>query len=185
MLTRVKARSRRVTDLASMLNKLACQTNLLALNAAAERGEHELARRMRELALRSAAAAGEIGDLAGQSIAEVEAGDVAQMQVAQLQVAAPGGAQVITPFEQMSRDSCALVQEAAASARGLQDQAMALSRAVASFKLEEGAAAVAAGADADTAPEPAPTDDATPTDALALASRSHLRLASGTASTRL
>ena len=132
VLTRLKARSRRVNDLAGVVGKLACQTNLLALNAAAASGEHELAQRMRELALRSAAAAGEIGDLAGQSIAEVEAGAVAQLQVAE------GGVPSVTPFDQMSRDNCALVQDAAASARGLQEQALALSLAVASFKLDDG-----------------------------------------------
>ncbi len=137
VLTRVKARSRRVTDLAGVLGKLATQANLLALNAAAERGEHELAQRMRDLALRSAAAAGEIGELAAQSIAEVEAGGVARMKVA-----TAASDPVVTPFEKMSRDSCALVQEAAAAARGLQDQALALSKAVSIFKLDDTAPAM-------------------------------------------
>lgn len=187
LLTRFKARSRRVTDLAGVVGKLACQTNLLALNAAAERGEHELAQRMRALALRTAAAAGEIGDLAGQSIAEMEAGDVARLSATRA-----SGAAAVTSFEQMSRDNCAMVQDAAAAARGLQDQALALSKAVSSFQLDEAVpAAPGAAAGAGTAgqmPEPvsaAPTArpaangvaDAEYDPASTAARRSHLSLA--------
>lgn len=163
VLTRLKARSRRVNDLAAVVGKLACQTNLLALNAAAVSGEHELAQRMRELALRSAAAAGEIGDLAGQSIAEVEAGAVAHVEVAE------AGVQAATPFDRMSRDNCALVQDAAASARGLQEQALALSLAVAGFKLDE-----AVQMRANPVASAPPAHD---TDRAELPVHSHLRLA--------
>ena len=142
---------------------------LSAAVEAARAGEHGLgwaavAGEVRTLAQRSTSAALEIKTLiaeseavlaggersveeAGDSMAEIVAtvrqfGDVAQRlgEVQSSQAQEVRGAQhAITEMGQVTQQNMALVQQAAAAAGTLQRQAVSLSRAVALFKLDEGA----------------------------------------------
>jgi len=122
----------------------------------------EAAGEVRALAQRAAGAAREVRELAARSIAEIEgcvawaaqagariedaAGAARAMEdvAARLGSASAGQAgslagvnQAIVRMDEVTQQNCALVEEAAAAARTLQMQALALSRTVASFRLGE------------------------------------------------
>lgn len=148
---------------------------------------------VRALALRTGAAARSIRELAARSVGEIEGGtawaaqagsSMATLAVSVQQVGdiinqisstseeqASGLSEVnqaIVQMDQVTQRNSSLVEEAAASARSLQMQALTLSRAVASFRLDEAVQGV---------PEPAPAP-AGPMRDRRRAPRPHLRLAS-------
>ena len=168
----VKGSSRKVEEIAGVIDAIANQTNILALNAAVEAaraGEHGsgfavVAAEVRTLAQQSALAARDIRDLIVRSVAEIEGGaasaEAAGSSMAELansvqevgemihQISDASAGQVsgihdvgdaILRMDEMTHQNSARVKEAAAAAEALQRQALSLARAVATFRLDEGA----------------------------------------------
>ncbi|CAG4924663.1 methyl-accepting chemotaxis protein [Paraburkholderia saeva] len=166
----ITASSRKVAEIIGMIEGIAFQTNILALNAAVEaarageqgRGFAVVASEVRSLAQRSGAAAKEIKELIGESVAKVgqgaslvaEAGKtmreamyavervtgiMGEIETAALEQS-EGIAQVnkaITQIDEVTQHNAALVEEAAAAAKSLEEQAAVLRDAVAVFQLDE------------------------------------------------
>lgn len=159
-----------------------------------------VAQDVRELARKVGAASREIRALAAQSMAEIDggtawaaqagssmesiAGAVRQVEdiIGRIEVASAGQAsgiaevsQAIVRMDTVTRQNCGLVEEAAAAARSLQMQALALARTMAGFRLDETEAA-------PSLPEPAPMENGDAPRELPRERRrqngSHLRLAS-------
>jgi len=163
--------SKKIVDIITVIDGIAFQTNILALNAAVEaarageqgRGFAVVAGEVRNLAQRSAAAAKEIKQLIGDSVAKVDAGSalvdeagatmeqiVASVRkvhdiMAEISVAgqrqAEGIEQIgraIDDMDQMTQQNSALVEEASAAAESLAEQTEQLSGALAQFKLAAG-----------------------------------------------
>jgi methyl-accepting chemotaxis protein len=161
--------SKKIVDIISVIDGIAFQTNILALNAAVEaarageqgRGFAVVAGEVRTLAQRSAAAAKEIKDLIGDSVAKVNAGTVlvdeagATMEqivgsvrkvhdiMAEITEAGQRQSQgieqigrAIDDMDQTTQQNAALVEEASAAAESLSDQTVQLSAALAVFKLD-------------------------------------------------
>jgi methyl-accepting chemotaxis protein-1 (serine sensor receptor) len=162
--------SSRIVDIIGAIEGIAFQTNILALNAAVEaarageegRGFAVVAGEVRALAQRSAAAAKEIRELIGDSVAKVQNGaelaaragvTMAEIVkaahqvtgiVSEISVASEeqsrGIEQInraVTQMDNATQENAALVEQAAAAAVSLEEQARALDDAVAVFRLGE------------------------------------------------
>jgi len=157
-----------IADIVGVIDSIAFQTNILALNAAVEaarageqgRGFAVVATEVRNLAGRAAAAAREIKDLIGASVARVETGtalvDRAGQTMGQVvesirrvtdimgEISAASGEQsmgvdqineAVTQMDQTTQQNAALVEEMAAAASSLSHQAHGLVETIAQFKL--------------------------------------------------
>ncbi|MDL0433679.1 methyl-accepting chemotaxis protein [Marinobacter sp. TBZ242] len=162
--------SRKVADIISVIDSIAFQTNILALNASVEaarageqgRGFAVVASEVRNLASRSAEAAGEIKRLIEASSEQVDKGsslvesagttmqeiltsvrrvtDIMDEISAASQEQSSGIEQVntaVTQMDEVTQQNAALVEQASAAAASLEAQAAQLEAAVATFRLSD------------------------------------------------
>jgi len=167
-MTSIKDSSRKVVDIISVIDGIAFQTNILALNAAVEaaragelgRGFAVVATEVRQLAMRSAAAAKEIKLLIGDSVERIDAGsrqvddagrtmrdivDSVEHVVGIMdEIAAASDAQhrgiadlnqSIAGIDAVTRTNATLVAEAAVATADMQEQARKLWDAVSAFRV--------------------------------------------------
>jgi methyl-accepting chemotaxis protein len=193
-----------IDALASEAGTLALNAALgAARNGTQDHEFADAANEVRALAQRAAGAAREVRELAARSVAEIEGcaawaaqagagvedalGAAREMEdvLGRIGSASAGQAgslaevnQAIVRMDEVTQQNCALVEEAAAAARTLQMQALALSRSVAAFRLEEPESAPAPQPESMAPP---PMENGAPRDLpreRRRHERSHLRLAS-------
>ncbi len=160
--------STKISDITGVIEGIAFQTNILALNAAVEaarageqgRGFAVVASEVRTLAQRSAAAAKEIKELIGTSVAKIDSGskqaanvgltmeqvtdqikrvaetvgDIAIASDEQSQGIEQVGKAVVQ-MDEVTQQNAALVEQSAAAAQSLKEQAANLRTAVSAFVL--------------------------------------------------
>jgi methyl-accepting chemotaxis protein len=164
----ISGSSNKITDITAVIEGIAFQTNILALNAAVEaarageqgRGFAVVASEVRSLAQRSAAAAKEIKELIGSSVAMIQDGakqathareTIGEVKLAIEQVSSIVGEiaqaseeqtrgieqvnQAIVQMDEVTQQNAVLVEQAAQEAQALKDQARVLNDAVSVFKL--------------------------------------------------
>jgi methyl-accepting chemotaxis protein len=165
----ISAASHRISDIIGIIDDIAFQTNLLALNAATEAaraGEHGrgfavVASEVRNLAGRSATAAGEIKSLIVDSVSKVDGGTrlvsdsgntlseisaaVQKVSVVVAEIADASREQaagiervnrVIMDLDTVTQQNAALVEEAAAASAAICAQARQLSQLVARYSVD-------------------------------------------------
>src|SRR3989344_1675301 len=162
----ISTSSRKIGDIIGLIDSIAFQTNILALNAAVEaarageqgRGFAVVASEVRSLAQRSAAAASDIKGLIQNSVTAVDGGvrhveeagtamkDIVSsvQRVGEITAAASeqsaGIGQVngsVGEIDRMTQQNAALVEESAAAAESLREQAARLSQVVQQFHLAD------------------------------------------------
>ncbi|MYN02345.1 HAMP domain-containing protein [Pseudoduganella sp. DS3] len=164
----INAASTRIVDIISVIDGIAFQTNILALNAAVEaarageqgRGFAVVASEVRNLAQRSAQAAGEIKTLINDTVQQVQAGSalvnqagstmdevvssIQRVTAIMSEIATASSEQTvgieqinqaIVQLDNVTQQNAALVEQAAAAASAMQDQAGRLTGQVGRFKL--------------------------------------------------
>ncbi|EJU6492171.1 methyl-accepting chemotaxis protein II [Salmonella enterica] len=154
--------SKKIADIISVIDGIAFQTNILALNAAGEqgRGFAVVAGEVRNLASRSAQAAKEIKALIEDSVSRVDTGSVlvesagetmtdivnAVTRVTDImgEIASASDEQsrgidqvalAVSEMDRVTQQNASLVQESAAAAAALEEQASRLTQAVSAFRL--------------------------------------------------
>jgi len=165
----ISGAAERIGAITGVIDGIAFQTNLLALNAAVEAaraGEHGrgfavVASEVRKLAQHSAAAAGDIKRLVGDTLGRLRAGDtlageaghtmaglvgsVQQVALLMEQLSAASREQetgigqinsAVADIDAATQQNAALVEQAAAAAQALQEQADQLNAMVGAFVLE-------------------------------------------------
>ncbi|WBS02071.1 methyl-accepting chemotaxis protein [Pseudoduganella sp. SL102] len=170
----INAASQRIVEIIGTIDSIAFQTNILALNAAVEaarageqgRGFAVVASEVRSLAHRSAAAAKDIKQLIGDSVARVDAGSrlvdeagntmreivtsIARVSEIVSEITAASNEQsagieqvneAVVQMDQATQQNAALVEESAAAAEAMQQQAARLAELVATFRVNADAMA--------------------------------------------
>jgi methyl-accepting chemotaxis protein len=166
-MTDINDASRKISDIISVIDDIAFQTNILALNAAVEaarageqgKGFAVVAVEVRNLAQRSAKAAGEIKDLINDSVSKVTDGtqlvENAGQTMGEIVNSVKGVTQMmseitsasmeqshgieevnkaIRQIDEVTQQNAALVEQSAAAAESLEDQARNLAGSVSHFK---------------------------------------------------
>ncbi|SDI56152.1 methyl-accepting chemotaxis protein [Paraburkholderia steynii] len=166
----ISGSSTKISEITGVIEGIAFQTNILALNAAVEaarageqgRGFAVVASEVRSLAQRSAAAAKEIKELIGSSVAMIQDGvqqasevgaTMGQVKQAIKQVSDIVGEiavaseeqsrgieqvhQAVSQMDEVTQQNAALVEQAAAAAHSLEEQAIKLKDAVSVFKVAD------------------------------------------------
>jgi len=161
--------SLRIVDIISVIDDIAFQTNILALNAAVEaarageqgNGFAVVATEVRNLAQRSANAAGEIKRLIGDSVERVSGGSKQVAQAGQTmqdivtaiqdvnkiisEIASASAeqnagiaqvGQAISSMDEVTQQNAALVEQVAATAETLESQTSSLARELGHFKID-------------------------------------------------
>ncbi|EEJ0308052.1 methyl-accepting chemotaxis citrate transducer [Salmonella enterica subsp. enterica] len=159
--------SEKIVDITSVIDGIAFQTNILALNAAVEaarageqgRGFAVVAGEVRTLASRSAQAAKEIKVLIENSVSRIDTGSTQVREAGETmkeivnavtrvtdimgEIASAsdeqskGIEQVVSEMDSVTQQNASLVEESAAAAAALEDQANELRQAVAAFRIQK------------------------------------------------